>query len=48
MKISRPSASSDSSAKISIGYSSNRSDMAVSIKYEHCRRFGPRLAAWAA
>ncbi len=48
MKISRPSASSDSSAKISIGYSSNRSDMAVSIKYEHCRGFGTRLAGQAA
>ncbi|WDD96235.1 MltA domain-containing protein [Burkholderia sp. FERM BP-3421] len=48
MKVSRASASSDSSAKMSIGYSSNRSDMAVSIKNEHCRWFGPRLAGWAA
>ncbi|WP_250460047.1 MltA domain-containing protein [Caballeronia sp. INML5] len=51
MKISKASATSDSSAKISIGYSSNRSDMAVPIKNEHCMRFvGPaaRAAAWAA
>nr|WP_323123139.1 MltA domain-containing protein [Burkholderia alba] len=32
---------------MSIGYSSNRSDMAVSIKNEHCRWFEPRLAGWA-
>ncbi|KMZ12034.1 Membrane-bound lytic murein transglycosylase A precursor [Candidatus Burkholderia humilis] len=48
MKISRPSATS---AKTSIGYSSNRSDMAVPIKNEHCMRFAQpaaRVAAWAA
>ncbi|WP_175983112.1 MULTISPECIES: murein transglycosylase A [Caballeronia] len=51
MKISKASATSDSSAKISIGYSSNRSDMAVPIKNEHCMRFvrpAARAAAWAA
>ncbi|WP_175585607.1 MltA domain-containing protein [Caballeronia cordobensis] len=51
MKISKASATSDSSAKISIGYSSNRSDMAVPIKNEHCMRFArptARVAAWAA
>ncbi|WP_238295693.1 murein transglycosylase A [Caballeronia novacaledonica] len=51
MKISKASATSDSSAKISIGYSSNRSDMAVPIKNEHCMRFvrpTARAAAWAA
>ncbi|MDR5766248.1 MULTISPECIES: murein transglycosylase A [unclassified Caballeronia] len=51
MKTSKASATSDSSAKISIGYSSNRSDMAVPIKNEHCMRFvrpAARAAAWAA
>src|ERR1700687_424757 len=48
MKIRSASARSDSSAKTSIGYSSNRSDMAVSIKNEHCMRFGQRAAGWAA
>ncbi|HEY3597716.1 MAG TPA: MltA domain-containing protein [Paraburkholderia sp.] len=48
MKTSRKSARSDSSAKISIGYSSNRSDMAVSIKKEHCMRFVRAASAWAA
>ncbi|WP_198399398.1 murein transglycosylase A [Caballeronia calidae] len=51
MKISKASATSDSSANISIGYSSNRSDMAVPIKNEHCMRFvrpAARAAAWAA
>ncbi|WP_090873668.1 murein transglycosylase A [Paraburkholderia diazotrophica] len=47
MKISRKSARSDSSAKMSIGYSSNRSDMAVSIKNNHCMRFARRAVAWA-
>ncbi|WP_248320557.1 murein transglycosylase A [Caballeronia sp. Sq4a] len=51
MKIKSPSATSASSAKISIGYSSNRSDMAVPIKNEHCMRLALRAAqgaAWAA
>ncbi|WP_228882401.1 murein transglycosylase A [Paraburkholderia saeva] len=46
MKISRNSARSDSSANISIGYSSNRSDMAVSIKNEHCMRIVRTAAGW--
>ncbi|WP_090693867.1 murein transglycosylase A [Paraburkholderia phenazinium] len=46
MKTSRKSATSDSSAKMSIGYSSNRSDMAVSIKNEHCMRFVRTAAGW--
>ncbi|WP_250465790.1 MULTISPECIES: MltA domain-containing protein [unclassified Caballeronia] len=51
MKISKPSATSASSPKTSIGYSSNRSDMAVPIKNEHCMRFtrsAARVAALAA
>ncbi|MFP3555775.1 MltA domain-containing protein [Paraburkholderia sp. SIMBA_049] len=47
MKISSESARSDSSAKMSIGYSSSRSDMAVSIENNHCMRFARRAAAWA-
>src|SRR3954469_3954715 len=46
MNTSRNSARSDSSAKTSIGYSSNRSDMAVSIKNEHCMRFVGAAGAW--
>ncbi|WP_081885065.1 murein transglycosylase A [Paraburkholderia kururiensis] len=47
MKIKRNSARSDSSAKMSMGYSSNRSDMAASIKSGHCMRFAQRAAQWA-
>ncbi|QPS43435.1 MltA domain-containing protein [Burkholderia humptydooensis] len=48
MKMSRASASNASSAKMSIGYWSSRSDMAVSINNGHCMGFGRRLAGWAA
>ncbi|TKC90895.1 murein transglycosylase [Trinickia terrae] len=48
MKINRASARNASSAKISIGYSLSKSDMAVSIKNEHCKRIGFRAAGWAA
>ncbi|MDQ7979996.1 MltA domain-containing protein [Paraburkholderia sp. SARCC-3016] len=48
MKTSRNSARNASSAKMSIGYSSSRSDMAVSIKNEHCMRFVRGAATWAA
>ncbi|ORT80891.1 murein transglycosylase [Burkholderia puraquae] len=48
MKISRASATKASSAKMSIGYWSRKSDMAVSIKNGHCMWFGPRLAGWVA
>ncbi|MCX4165864.1 MULTISPECIES: murein transglycosylase A [Paraburkholderia] len=47
MKMSSESARSDSSANMSIGYSSSSSDMAVSIKSEHCMRFVRRAVAWA-
>ncbi|SMG01148.1 Membrane-bound lytic murein transglycosylase A precursor [Burkholderia singularis] len=48
MKTSSASASKDSSAKMSIGYWSSRSDMAVSINKEHCMSFSRRFAGWAA
>jgi membrane-bound lytic murein transglycosylase A len=38
MKINRNSAINASSPNMSIGYSSNRSDMAASIENQHCRR----------
>ncbi|RDU95420.1 murein transglycosylase A [Trinickia dinghuensis] len=52
MITSNAKAASASSAKISIGYSFNRADMAISIKSEHCMRipssFLGRVAALAA
>ncbi|HGL6314040.1 TPA: murein transglycosylase, partial [Burkholderia multivorans] len=48
MKTSRASARKASSAKMSIGYWSRKSDMAVSIKNGHCMWFGRRAAGWAA
>lgn len=53
MTTSKVKAASASSAKISIGYSSNRSDMAIAIKNEHCMRihspfFGRAVALLAA
>ncbi|MGN6317672.1 murein transglycosylase A [Trinickia sp.] len=48
MNTSSASATSASSAKISMGYSSNRADMAISIKNEHCMRIHPSLLGRAA
>ncbi|MGV2292029.1 MltA domain-containing protein [Trinickia sp. YCB016] len=48
MKINRANARNASSAKMSIGYSLSKSDMAVSIKNEHCKRLSLRAAGWAA
>ncbi|MGI2230109.1 murein transglycosylase, partial [Burkholderia vietnamiensis] len=44
MKISSASATKASSPKMSIGYWSRKSDMAVSIKNGHCMWFGARAA----
>lgn len=43
IKTSNNSSTSNSGANINSGYSSNHSDMAVSIKIEHCRGFARAL-----
>jgi membrane-bound lytic murein transglycosylase A len=48
MNMSNARAASASSAKISIGYSSNRADMAISIKNEHCMRIHSSFFSWVA